>query len=119
MGITTICIWNLGSVLGYPADITPAYHASNVISQCTISITLMLHYLKCNLCIIVLKVFIIEFNSKSVSYDRNAKVPSLCIYHLICTLTFYLLSSVSLLFNNEFLHSRQQPFESDVIVCCS
>ena len=68
MGITTICIWNLGFVLGYPVDIILVYHAS------TISITLMLHYLKCNLCIIVLKVFIIEFNLKSVSYDRHAKV---------------------------------------------
>ena len=74
MGITTICIWNLGSVLGYPVDIILAYHVSNVMSQCTISITLMLHYLKCNLHIIVLKVFIIKFNSKSVSYDRHAKV---------------------------------------------
>ena len=55
-------------------DIILAYHVSNVMSQCNISITLMLHYLKCNLRIIVLKVFIIKFNSKSVSYDRHAKV---------------------------------------------
>ena len=71
-------------------------------SQCAISITLMLHYLKCNLCIIVLKVFIIEFNLKSISYDRHAKV-SMIMYlssHMhINIVTYWALSHYCLIMN--------------------
>ena len=66
------------------------------------SITFMLHYLKCNLCIIVLKVFIIEFNSKSGSYDRHAKV-SIIMYlssHMhINIATYWALSHYCLIMN--------------------
>ena len=44
-----IYIWNLGSIfLGDLVKIILAYHVSNVISQCTILSTFMLHYLKSN-----------------------------------------------------------------------